>query len=367
MKVAILANLKEEAPVSLEDPPGRWDDLDDPLTISAVRDSLHAYGYQAEYFPAGPRLINDLAMYSPDICFNISEGHFGDSREAQVPAILDMLRIPYTGAGVMGMSLAHNKHVAKKVFQMSGLPTAPFFVVDDPADIPDTDIQYPLFVKPANEGSSIGINDDAVVYNDAELARQISWVKSVVDGSVLVEKYIDGREFTVGVLGDEVLPVVEVVSPIGFYSNELKESEDSGVYRVCPAQLSEETIQRISEIACQAMKALHLVDLCRMDLRMDRRGNLYVLEVNPLPLLYPDPEQASFIYAAYAAGYSYAEMIHRIVLSAVDRLGLQSAQPFQPARKNHFRPAAIQQVALPVGQNNGRWNGNRARQYQLES
>jgi D-alanine-D-alanine ligase len=333
VKVAILANLKEEAPVALEEPPGRWDDLDDLATIQAIRNSLQAYGFQAEYFPAGLNLVNDLAHYSPDFCFNMSEGHYGASREAQVPALLDMLQIPYTGSGVLGMSLAHNKHIAKNIFSMVGLPTAEYFVVNDPQNIPEFDIKYPLFVKPANEGSSIGINEFAIVNNYSQLVRQISWAYSVVKAPILVEKYIDGREFTIGIIGDELLPIVEVVSPTGYYSNALKESQDSGVYRVCPAHLPAETAKYICEIAVRAKNALKLEDLCRMDLRMDRQGNAYILEVNPLPLLYPDPEQASFVYASRVAGYTYAEMIYKIVLSALNRLKIN--EPTGSSIKTH--------------------------------
>jgi len=114
MKIAILANLKEDAPVNPEDPPGRWDDLDDRKTVDAIQTSLAELGHEARYFPATLDSIPELKKFSPDLCFNSAEGHYGDSREAQMPAILDNLRIPYTCAGVLGMSLSHNKAVAKR-------------------------------------------------------------------------------------------------------------------------------------------------------------------------------------------------------------------------------------------------------------
>ena len=143
MNIAVLANLKEDAPVNKEDPPGRWDDLDDRGTVDAILLALTELGHNAQYFPATLDSINDLRKFTPDLCFNSSEGHYGDSREAQMPAILDSLRIPYTCAGVLGMSLSHNKAVAKEMFRDAHIPTANFvvvrdgvngFVVGDPAD-----------------------------------------------------------------------------------------------------------------------------------------------------------------------------------------------------------------------------------------
>jgi D-alanine-D-alanine ligase len=327
MKIAVLATLKEDAPISPEEPPGRWDDLDDRITVDAILASLRGFGFESEFFPTGPSLVQNLQEYAPDLCFNTGEGHYGASRESQTPAILDMMRIPYTGAGPLGMSLSHNKHIAKKIFRFSGLPTAGFTVITDPAKINDTDLRYPLFVKPAHEGSSIGINDHAVVHTRSELENQVKWVWNTVHSPVLVEEYIQGREFTIGVIGNDPLPVVEVVSPTGFYSNRLKESENSGVYRLCPAPLPEEKTLELQNLAVRAMRALELYDWCRMDVRMDDNGQPFILEVNPMPLIYPDPEQASFLFAARATGLTYAEMINKIVLSAIYRLGLPIPVP----------------------------------------
>lgn len=323
MKIAVLANLKSDAPVEPDDPPGRWDDLDDPETIHEIVHSLKQYGHEAHYFPANINIINDLKKFKPDICFNTGEGHYGASRESQIPAILDILKIPYTGAGVLGMSLAHNKYIAKQLFLLNALPTAKFFVVRNPDHIPERYINFPLFVKPAHEGSSIGIDSHALVHTEEELKKQVRWVWETVHGAVLVEEFVQGREFTIAVLDNEVLPIVEVISPTGFYSNQLKESVNNGVRRISPAPLTKAKTEEFKAIAKKAMQVLELYDFCRMDLRMSERGKPYILEVNPLPLLYPDPEQASFIYACKTAGYSYAEMVNKILISAVRRYDLR--------------------------------------------
>ncbi len=322
MKIAVIANLKEEAPIEPEDPPGRWDDLDDEETIEAILNSLKELGHEAKYFPGTLQSIAQLQEFQPHLCFNSAEGYYGDSREAQVPAILDMMRLKYTCAGVLGMSLAHNKVMAKKIFRGARIPTADFVVVRDGTRIPKNNLRFPLFVKPALEGSSIGINAAAVVYDQTQLEQQVNWVRSRVDSMILIEEYIEGREFTIGILGDEVLPIVEIVSPTGFYSAEQKEDFNSAVYRVCPAQIEAEKTSQLKRLALRAKQVLELHDVCRMDLRMDQFGRPYVLEVNPIPLMYPDPKQASLIYAAFAAGYTYTDVVRKIIESASQRYRL---------------------------------------------
>jgi D-alanine-D-alanine ligase len=323
MKIALLANLKEDAPISPEDPPGRWDDLDDKITVDEILKSIKGLGHEGHYFPAILNSIDGLRKFNPDLVFNGAEGHYADSREAQIPAVLDMLQFPYTCAGVMGMVLSHNKHLAKRQFIANGLPTPKFMVISDASAIPESDLRYPMFVKPTSEGSSIGINEHAVVRNFEELVKQVTWVTETTDSLVLVEEFIEGREFTIGILGNETLPIVEIVSPIGFYSYEQKEDFESAVYRVCPAKLTDTQTKEFQHIALAAKQALKLEDVCRMDMRMDSAGNPYILEVNPIPLMYPDPKQASLVYAAFAIGYTYTDIVRKIIESAAQRWHLQ--------------------------------------------
>ncbi|KAF0111229.1 MAG: D-alanine-D-alanine ligase [Chloroflexi bacterium] len=322
MKIAVLANIKEDAPISPEDPPGRWDDLDDRLTVDAILESITTLGHEAKYFPAVLESIQEIKTFNPSLCFNSAEGYFGDSREAQMPAVLDMMRIPYTGSGVLGMMLSHNKHLAKRQFIQTGLPTAKFMVIEDINNIPESDLKYPMFVKPAFEGSSIGINEFAVSRNYEELVNQVRWVLNNLHSLVIVEEYIEGREFTVGILGDEPLPIVEIISPTGFYSRSQKEDFESEVYRVCPAKLTEAQTKEFQHLALRVKQVLNLEDVWRMDLRMDNAGNPYILEVNPIPLIYPDPKQASLIYAAYTKGYTYTDVVRKIIESAAKRWNL---------------------------------------------
>lgn len=324
MRIAVLANLKKDVPFDIEHPPDHdyWDDLDDPRTVRTVVRALRRNGHEVKYIAPRLSVIRRLLAYQPDLCFNFCEGHFGVSREAQIPAILDMLRIPYTGSGVLGMSLSHNKYMAKKVFRWVGLPTPEFEVVNNPEEIPDIEIEFPLFVKPTHEGTSIGINENALVKDYESLVRQVKWAWNEVKAPILIEKYIEGREFTVSIMGDRVLPIIEIVSPTGYYSHFQKEDENSLVYRICPAKLTPEKQAEIEKTALGAMRALELQDFCRMDLRMDENENIYILEVNPLPLLFPDPLQASYVFSSKVAGMTYTEMINNLIDVAVKRLGL---------------------------------------------
>ena len=190
MRIAVLANLKKDVPFDIEHPPDHdyWDDLDDPRTVRAVVQALRKKGHEVRYIAPRLSIIRRLMIYQPDICFNFCEGHFGVSREAQIPAVLDMLRLPYTGSGVLGMSLSHNKFMAKKVFRWVCLPTADFVVVENPDEIPPIEMEYPLFVKPTHEGTSIGIDENALVRDYDSLVKQVKWVWNEVKTPILIEK-----------------------------------------------------------------------------------------------------------------------------------------------------------------------------------
>ena len=171
------------------------------------------------------------------------------------------------------MYRAHNKHVAKNILLANGLPTAKFTVADCPEKLDVDGLHYPIFVKPANEGSSVGVNDHAVVYNLRELQRQVQWTWDFARSPVMIEEYIDGREVTVGFVGDEVLPVVEIISPLGFYS--LAEKEERGsVRRECPANLPGKLTAELKRIALGVKKSLGVRDVGRVDIRLNKKASL---------------------------------------------------------------------------------------------
>lgn len=349
MHIALSFNLKGDAAVLMEDaaePPSEppsipTDDLyaewDDIHTIKAVAAALSVQ-HQVTLVEANCDAFETYRRLRPDLVFNIAEGLHGASREAQIPAMLDMLCIPYTGSDPLTLSLCLDKRRTKEILAHNGIATPDFTVVDSLARIPDR-LSYPLMVKPTLEGSSKGVTDKALVHNRKELRRQLEWVLNTYQQPALVEEFLPGREFTVAMIGNgsflTVLPIVEInfetlpqgVQPI--YSYEAKwlwdQEEDPLQIFTCPAPLEPLLRLQIEELCKSAFHALGCQDWCRIDVRLDAQGRPNVIELNPLPGILPRPEQNScFPKAAKAAGLSYEETILSVVDAACTRLALSA-------------------------------------------
>jgi len=169
MKVALLANLKKNAPTLLGTSPDRWDDLDSEETIQAIMQAIEAGGHDVTFLEGDTSLFETLPRVKPDICFNICEGHSGDSREAHVPALLEMLRIPYTGSQVLTLALALDKPMTKRVLTYHGLPTPPFQVFERVAEPLNSELEFPLFVKPSREGTGMGVTAESIAFGTIRL------------------------------------------------------------------------------------------------------------------------------------------------------------------------------------------------------
>lgn len=317
---------------SAVDPYAEWDDID---TIRAVESAL-AFCHRVTLVNADLDAFTAFRRLQPDLVFNIAEGLNGASREAQIPAMLDMLAIPYTGSDPVTLGNCLDKRRTKEILGFHRISTPRFAVVDSPDRLPAFP-GYPLIVKPAFEGSSKGVTDRALVRDRAALIRQVRWVQETCGQSVLVEEFLPGREFTVALLGNganvQVLPIVEInfgslpagVSPI--YSWEAKwlwdrEEAPLSIF-TCPARIEPLLRRRIEKICRQAFLLMGCRDWCRIDVRLDRRGLPAIIELNPLPGILPRPEQNScFPKAARAAGFSYEEMILAVVDHACRRLDL---------------------------------------------
>lgn len=204
-RVALLFSLKANAPRNaLEDdtPWDKWNELDSEKSVAGYERALRAGGHEVIPLEGDHRLIDNLLKYKPDICFNTCEGHFGRSREAQVPAILDMLRIPYTGSGVMALSLALDKAMTKRVLQFYSIPTPAFQVFVTGNEPIDPRLNFPLLAKPSWEGSGIGISAKSICHSPRELRAQVNYLLRSYKQPVLVEEYIEGREVTAGLIGN---------------------------------------------------------------------------------------------------------------------------------------------------------------------
>jgi D-alanine-D-alanine ligase len=214
LTIAVLANLKKNAPKYKGMPADAWADLDSETTISALVAALEQHGHHATFLEGDLSLVEKLSKLKPDICFNICEGHWGESRESHIPALLEMMRIPYTASGVLTLALTLDKPMTKRVLAFHGLPTPAFQVFERADESLDPDLRFtdgsdsrPLFVKPSREGTGMGVSASSIVRTEAELRERLAEQIARYRQPILVERFIRGREVTVGVIGNLVGPV----------------------------------------------------------------------------------------------------------------------------------------------------------------
>lgn len=271
-----------------------------------------------------------LAKMEADVIFNLTESYAGDdTKDMQIAGFLDLLGTPYTGAGPHALYLAQDKALAKKMFSFHGIKT-PFFATSYRGRLDHAhDIEFPLIVKPVSEDGSIGIEADSVVGSIKELMERIHYIHDKFDSPALIEEYIEGREIYASILGNEdpaVLPLVELdlsKLPEGtprIASTEVKWEKETESYRVTKSapveDLPEATAKRLEETALAAYRTLKLRDYGRIDMRLTKRNEIYVLEANPNPWL---ASGAEFAMAAKKAGRSYSDLIAEIVALAQAR------------------------------------------------
>jgi D-alanine-D-alanine ligase len=272
-----------------------------------------------------------LAKCGADLIFNLTESYAGDdTKEMHVTAFLDMLDIPYTGAGPHAHTLAQDKSIAKKMFAFYGIQS-PYFATAYRGIIDHAhDISFPLIVKPTSEDGSIGIDAAAVVSNVKELMERVHYIQTEFDSPALIEEYIEGREIYAAILGSyesaHALPLVELdlsKLPKGMpriASQEVKFDKDTEAYKLTKSAIAEdfdeETVTKLTEIAIRAYRAVKLRDYGRIDMRISNKGEVYVIEANPNPWLSSGQE---FAMAAKKSGLSYTQMIEEIVELAMAR------------------------------------------------
>src|SRR3989304_10393236 len=214
MRVALTYNQKKETGEAKALPPDFYAECDEPETVNAVRDAIEERHGEVSMIEADEDAFEKLRRTRPDIVFNMAEGLWGESREAQIPAMLEMLRIPYTGSNPLTLGLCLNKARAKEVLAYYGIPTARFMVAAKPSLEIEKYLSFPMIVKPLFEGSSKGIKNDSIVKTSAELRNKVTSVLGEYAQPALVEEYLSGREFTVALIGNgerlNVLPIVEI-------------------------------------------------------------------------------------------------------------------------------------------------------------
>jgi D-alanine-D-alanine ligase len=349
MKVALLCSSKTGMEATLfRRPDERHDEEDEPPpppdllaecdsdeTIAAIERTLRER-HQVFRIESDEKAYARLKRLKPHLVFNVSERLFGPNRESHIPTVCEMLEIPYTGSDPLTLGLCLDKSRAKEILSFHKIPNPAFWIVESADEMPNG-IRLPAIVKPLFEGSSKGIKNNSVVRTAAELHERAREVIALYKEPAIVERFLGGREFTVGALGNapnyEILPIVEIDHarlPAGsaqIYSYEAKWVWDTPdkpleIFK-CPAEIPADLKRKIEHLVTRTCAVLRIRDWCRIDVRLDEKGDPNILEVNPLPGILPHPEDNSCLpKAARTAGYSYSDLIHRVVEEAAKRAGL---------------------------------------------
>ncbi len=329
VKVGVTYNLKhaDHASGKAPDDQAEFDSMD---TVLAIEAAIRRRGLTTVLLEADDSLPQKLREERPDIVFNIAEGSGGRAREAQVPALLGLLQIPFTGSDETTLCLALDKALAKRLLATYRVPTPRWRVFSPGAPIRTAGLKYPVIVKPNAEGSSKGIPDVCIAQNAAQLKALVQQDFDLYGGDVLAEEFVSGREFTVGLLGNgasvAVFPPMEIVyhrSPIegyNVYNYTVKQAYTEYVSYCCPAEISPELEKEIVRLAKKAFLALGCRDFARVDFRLDDAGHVYFIEINPLPGL--APHYSDYPMLAEFCGVPHEELVYSVLRAGAERVGV---------------------------------------------
>lgn len=301
-------------------------EYDSPQTLQSIRDAIASHGHEVVDLEATGDLPTLLTTTHVDVVFNIAEGFKGRNRESQVPALLELLDIPYSGSDPATLAIALDKSLAKRVVRQAGVLTPDFLLMHTGRERLPKELQrFPLIVKPNAEGSSKGVHSASVVRSEAELREEARRVIERYEQPALVEQYIAGREFTVGLLGERrprVLPIMEVVfldksEPTPVYSFAHKQDWSDRVRYDAPAKVEPAMGEAIRRAARAAFSALNCRDVARIDFRVDAQGRVFFIECNPLPGL--TPGWSDLVLISQAEGMEYRRLIGEILAPAIRR------------------------------------------------
>lgn len=327
MKIGITFDLKASMPQGPDVPDDAYEEFDSPHTIEAIAHVLRSLGHTVVLLGDGREFLQKVLAEKPDFVFNFAEGHgISRSREARVPAVLEMLGIPYTGSDPFTMAVTLDKDCAKKLVSLAGVavPRSIALDKDAPGDrIALDSLTFPVVVKPAWEGSSKGIRNKCLAHNAAEIAEAVRMLRSAHPQTILIEEYIAGEEVTVGLIGNEsprILGMMQIAlktpTPEFIYSLEIKREYRKLIHYQSPPALPREALLALEGAAKTAFRVLGCRDVARIDFRV-RQGVPYFLEVNPLPGLNPD--DSDLVILAGLVGWSYERLVTTIVNEAFAR------------------------------------------------
>ena len=334
MNIAFLYNVRHRYPDPKKPKTLREADFDDPETTELQIKYLKKLGYKVYPIEANEEAYFKLYKIKDkiDLVFNVSEGLHGEDREAQIPAMLEMLQIPYTGSPPLAQAIILNKSKTKEILIANKIPTLQYQLMKSKNDKLKKIFKFPLMVKPVSEGSAAGITNKSVVHDEVGLYKQVDFIFNTFNEEALIEPYLEGREFSIAMLGNppQVLPILESdhsMLPkkyLPFDSLEVKwfyELATSGKHLKCPAKISPRLEKKLNNICLELWYALGIRDWCRIDIRCDKNENPYVLEVNSPPgCTPPEHDPASYFpLIARSMGIDYENLLKKIIETALKR------------------------------------------------
>lgn len=323
VRVGLIYNLRRVSPQGGQDEDAEFDSQQ---TVDAIAASIERLGHEVTLLEATPQLPRLIGEAKVDLVFNIAEGIRGRNREAQVPALLELLGIEYTGSDAAALCVTLDKALAKRLARSAGVATARWELLGPEAPI-KTELTFPLIAKPNAEGSSKGVTATSVVREPGQLRAAVEGLRERYHSGVLLEEFLTGREFTVGLLGEHdptTLPIMEIVfeeADLPIYSYEHKTEEQSGVRFDVPARVDDALRAQLERTAKACFEALGCRDVARIDLRLDADGVPHFIECNPLPGLSPGFSDLCVI--AEAAGMDYGALIAAILAPGIRRVSAQ--------------------------------------------
>ena len=328
MKIGLAYDLKEEVPLNKEHPDDALEEYDSLETVEAIVSVLESQGHSVAKLSGGRKFVDNVLQNSVDFVFNIAEGRGTyRSREAQIPALLEMLDIPYSGSDPQCLALCLDKPLTKRIVQTAGIRTPRWHLITSKKELGELcrdSFPLPAFVKPAFEGSSKGVRLSGRVETNEQMGKVTGALLEQYHQPVIVEEFIAGDEVTVGMVGNfppKIIGMMRILprkrSDYFIYSLEVKRDWQNQVDYECPAQLEARILQKIADFSLKVFETLGCRDVARIDFKLDREGMPYFLEINPLPGL--NPKSSDLPIMAAKMGWDYRKLVSSIFRAALER------------------------------------------------
>jgi D-alanine-D-alanine ligase len=326
LRIGLSYDLKEavEQNLTVED---ALEEYDSPETVAIIATALASMGHEVIRLGGGAYFLDNIRREKVDIVFNIAEGRGNyRSREAQVPAVLEMLSVPYTGSDPLTLAVCLDKPLTKKLVVAEGINTPHWLVISGQEELDKAaweKLAFPVIIKPASEGSSKGIRLTSVTDDIRQAETEVRRILDAYHQPVMVEEFIDGDEVTVGIVGNSPPRIVGMMRVVPrkpsahfVYSLEVKRDYLNLVDYECPPQLGKNTLDVMERFSVAAFKTLGCRDFSRIDFRVGRDGTPYFIEINPLPGL---GSYSDLVIMAQMLGWKYEALIGSVLDAAIER------------------------------------------------